>query len=1079
MQQHLSALQQSPPRTNSDSSSSLYSLSAYTTDLQNQPVHSPTSQQGQTQTSGSPYADNEAGGYARGAGQKEINLDDYLEELRIANSTPASGSSGVKQRDLTGLGITSDTGSGDGSPFTSSPLSRGSPVNLASSSETPSRSNTYDSTSIPFSTSMSSTTSSLSQYSLYQPQQISPILPEGAFAPAPAPVVGPSSLPERESSLPISPNPNTFTQPADDRTPQAPSNPQLQKLAHSERERDLRRISTESAGSSDTYSAATSRIGGGPSFEQDTPFVTPATSLQTVRREEMPSRSAAGGKGSVPIASSSSGGGSGATSQQARPKIGNPGATPLFDLSSASKFDGPGPAIDVVDLSTSPQPIQQQQQHQSSTAFPASTNLAGLAHSPRGLAAASPIVSNPPSTTIDYLSTPAASGNHSPMNDMGMGMGMGTGLGIGMPQQHGEMAMGPRSPAPGPGAGVQMTFDEGLLRTLCDLDCALPLITERIKQSITSCRQIAAFFRSRAELEDKYARSMSELVRSSADSYSRAFCKAGSFVEAYNATLRVHDTLAQNRLRFAQRLVEMSDELINLAKEGERLRKVHKESGSRYEKSVQDAELAMEKAKSRFDSTAEELERILVTKEGESIKDANGITGSGKEPKRGGIGKAMSKGLFKAKNPAQIQRQEDETRARMNSASEQFKKAVQDNQATKQEFFNLQLPKILRQMKECADELDMGCQYHMARYAYLFETTLLADGSAVLPVSDESGMSRTPLGAKEYADESHIDVGEKAGLKAIVETIDNRNDFKTFMQNFTIARGSQRGPSRNVPYDDGSLPAMPPHVHASHYGLAQPSQPQYSHSTPQNPYGATSSVYSNGDSTFSHNSQGANTGSHPSHASGMTFGVELSEQAVVTGTEVPKVVAKCTEAIEAFGLDQVGIYRLSGTTSKVQKLKAALDADLDNINVMDDEWSSDINVVASVLKQWFRELPEPLLTHGLYQGFIDAARYENDRLRHIRLHEQVNELPDANYATLKHFMGHLDKIRSMEKINHMSVSNLSIVFGPTLLGAPPELGAMNLEHMSFQCKAIETILLKYKEIFVEEDSSESSTPAPA
>lgn len=38
-----------------------------------------------------------------------------------------------------------------------------------------------------------------------------------------------------------------------------------------------------------------------------------------------------------------------------------------------------------------------------------------------------------------------------------------------------------------------------------------------------------------------------------------------------------------------------------------------------------------------------------------------------------------------------------------------------------------------------------------------------------------------------------------------------------------------------------------------------------------------------------------------------------------------------------------------------------------------------------------------------------VAGYENDRLRHIRLHEQVNELPDANYATLKHFMGHLDK----------------------------------------------------------------------
>jgi hypothetical protein len=48
-------------------------------------------------------------------------------------------------------------------------------------------------------------------------------------------------------------------------------------------------------------------------------------------------------------------------------------------------------------------------------------------------------------------------------------------------------------------------------------------------------------------------------------------------------------------------------------------------------------------------------------------------------------------------------------------------------------------------MKECADELDMGCQYHMARYAYLFETTLLADGSAILPVAEEASKSLYPI----------------------------------------------------------------------------------------------------------------------------------------------------------------------------------------------------------------------------------------------------------------------------------------------------------------------------------------------
>lgn len=41
--------------------------------------------------------------------------------------------------------------------------------------------------------------------------------------------------------------------------------------------------------------------------------------------------------------------------------------------------------------------------------------------------------------------------------------------------------------------------------------------------------------------------------------------------------------------------------------------------------------------------------------------------------------------------------------------------------------------------------------------------------------------------------------------------------------------------------------------------------------------------------------------------------------------DVPRILEKCCEAIELHGLESVGIYRLSGTTSRVQKLKAALD----------------------------------------------------------------------------------------------------------------------------------------------------------
>lgn len=51
-----------------------------------------------------------------------------------------------------------------------------------------------------------------------------------------------------------------------------------------------------------------------------------------------------------------------------------------------------------------------------------------------------------------------------------------------------------------------------------------------------------------------------------------------------------------------------------------------------------------------------------------------------------------------------------------------------------------------------------------------------------------------------------------------------------------------------------------------------------------------------------------------------------------------------------------------------------LTAGVDNVDVMSKEWSADINVVSGALKLWFRELPEPLLTYGLYHQFIEAAR---------------------------------------------------------------------------------------------------------
>ncbi|KAL4066200.1 Rho GTPase activation protein [Scleroderma yunnanense] len=577
---------------------------------------------------------------------------------------------------------------------------------------------------------------------------------------------------------------------------------------------------------------------------------------------------------------------------------------------------------------------------------------------------------------------------------------------------------------------VEPSFDENVLRGLCELDCGVPLLLDRIKQSTVSCREASTFFKKRAALEEEYGKSLQKLVRTTSEVYSTGDGKAGSFVSAWQSSMRLHEAMAENRIRFAQRLNEMSEELASLAKEVDKNRKSTKELASRYERSLQEAEMNMEKSKTRLDVSSEELERVLLQKEGESFNESAiqakpGVLGSKRV-----LGKAVAKGglLLKGKNPGNILRQEDDVRLRVSNASDSYRKALHDTQAMRQEYFNFQLPRILRALKECVDEIDLGTKYHLTRYAFLFESIVLSDGSTLVPISP--------------------DEEDAVGLKALYESIDNRADFKIYMQNYAYAHGgASRGPRREGPAEEGFLPPLPTHnathaaAQASHTGAA------------------------NGNTQIMDRGR-------------PTFGLDLAEQMARDQVELPPILEKCCGAIEKYGLRSQGIYRISGMARRVSMLKERLDKDMDSVDLDSDEWTADINNVTSVLKMWFRELPEPVLTFNLHQGFIDAAKIENDRLRHIRLHERVNDLPDPNYATLKYFMGHLHKIAKCDSENSMSIQNLAIVFGPTLFGQTTGNNASASSHVNatmadapYQNKAIETILEHYTDIFVDESDA--------
>ena len=64
-------------------------------------------------------------------------------------------------------------------------------------------------------------------------------------------------------------------------------------------------------------------------------------------------------------------------------------------------------------------------------------------------------------------------------------------------------------------------------------------------------------------------------------------------------------------------------------------------------------------------------------------------------------------------------------------------------------------------------------------------------------------------------------------------------------------------------------------------------------------------------------------------------------------------------------------------------------------------------MVTSLLKSFFRKLPDPIFTTEMYNIFIDASKIEETHKRLNALRKLFYELPEVNYETLLHLVSHL------------------------------------------------------------------------
>ncbi|KAI0521443.1 rho GTPase activator Rga [Xylaria bambusicola] len=99
------------------------------------------------------------------------------------------------------------------------------------------------------------------------------------------------------------------------------------------------------------------------------------------------------------------------------------------------------------------------------------------------------------------------------------------------------------------------------------------------------------------------------------------------------------------------------------------------------------------------------------------------------------------------------------------------------------------------------------------------------------------------------------------------------------------------------------------------------------------------------------------------------FGSELTERAEYERRQIPSVITRCIEEVELRGMEMEGIYRKTGGNSQVKIIQEGFDKN-ENFDISDPDM--DITAVTSVLKQYFRKLPTPLLTYDVYDRVLET-----------------------------------------------------------------------------------------------------------
>ncbi|KAK1168151.1 stAR-related lipid transfer protein 13-like isoform X2 [Acipenser oxyrinchus oxyrinchus] len=165
----------------------------------------------------------------------------------------------------------------------------------------------------------------------------------------------------------------------------------------------------------------------------------------------------------------------------------------------------------------------------------------------------------------------------------------------------------------------------------------------------------------------------------------------------------------------------------------------------------------------------------------------------------------------------------------------------------------------------------------------------------------------------------------------------------------------------------------------------------------------------------------------PDYKDKHVFGVPLIVHVQRTGQPLPQSLQQALRFLRSQCLDQVGLFRKSGVKSRILALRQMNESSPENVNY-EDQSAYD---VADMVKQFFRDLPEPLLTSKLGETFLHIYQYVPKDQRLQAVQAAIMLMSDENREVLQTLLCFLSDVTSVEE-NQMTPMNIAVCLAPSL-----------------------------------------------